>query len=168
MSNKRITELNPQITIDNEDVFAVVDVSKPETKKVSFGNLKDNLPQSSTTTPLNTYLVPVILTAEDTVDVFLTGSAYENTSMIKLDWSGSTGTMNLYLPDATSETNTYRTIRFITDNTYSTSTRSELLPLSGSGQLFDGSNSAYTINKAFEGIMVWSDGTQWYRVQTKA
>lgn len=168
MSNKRITELTAQTTIDNSDVFAVVDVSQPKTNKVTFGSLKENLPGSSTTTTNNSYLVPVNITVSDGDEFFLTGSTYENTSMIHLDWSGINGTMNLYLPDATTETNTNRSIRFISDNTFSTSTRAELLPLSGSGQTVDGGSTSYTINKAYEGIMVWSDGTEWYRIQTKA
>lgn len=168
MSNKRITQLQPQVNIDDSDVFAVVDVSEPRTNKVTFGTLKENLPGASTSTTNNAYLVPVNITVADGDEFFLTGSTYENTSMIHLDWTGVTGTMNLYLPDATTVTNTNRAIRFISDNSFTTATRAELLPLSGSGQTIDGGSSAYTINKAYEGIMVWSDGVEWYRVQTKA
>ena len=40
--------------------------------------------------------------------------------------------------------------------------------LSVSQSRSDGGASSYTINKAYEGIMVWSDGVEWYRIQTKA
>ena len=114
----------------------------------------------------NSYLVPVDITVQDGVNQWLTGSAYADTAMIHLDWTGANGTMDLYLPDATAAVNVNRSIRFISDSTFSTSTRAELTPLSG--QTLDGSAGSYTINKAYEGIMVWSDGVEWYRIQTKA
>ena len=60
--------------------------------------------------------------------------------------------MDLYLPDATAAVNVNRSIRFISDSTFSTSTRAELSPLSV--KTLDGSAGSYTINKAYEGIMV--------------
>lgn len=164
--DKRISDLNSVTTPQSNDLLAIV--NNNETKKITFGNLKENLPGSSTTTTHNSYLVPTTLTVQDGQEVYLTGSIYESTSMIRLDWSGATGTMNLYLPDATTSTNKHRALRLISNNTFSTSTRSELLPLKDSGQTLDGGASSYTINKAYEGIMVWSDGIEWYRVQTKA
>ena len=167
--DKRISDLESQLSIASDDIFAVVDTSVGVTKKVTFSNLKENLPAASTSTNNNSYLVPINITCQDGVDVYLTSSLYLTTSMFKLDWSGPTGDMNMYLPDATNPINKYRTIRFITNNSYSTSTRTELQP--STTQTLDGglgSDGKYTINKAYEGIMVWSDGTEWYRVQTKA
>lgn len=163
---RRISELKVELTPQESDLLAIV--SENETKRISFGTLKENLPGSAADKANNTYLVPVNLTVSDGNDVYLTGSLYENTQMIKLNWSGGSGNMNLYLPDCTTTTNTNRAIRFICDSTFDTSTRSELTPLNGSSQTLDGSSSPYTINKAYEGIMVWSDGTEWFRIQTKA
>ena len=68
--------------------------------------------------------------------------------------------------DATTTNNQHRVIRFISDSTFITNTRVHLTP-SGSQEL-DGSNSHYEINKAYEGIQIWSDGTEWFIIQKKA
>lgn len=166
MPNKRITQLNQLDVIANEDLFAVVDLDGQETKKVTFDSLKQNLPGTATGSTQNTYIVPVDITVQDSQELWLTGSTYENTSMIHLSWTGPTGDMDIFLPDATSETNTYRSIRLISDSTFSTSTIADLFP--SASQTLDNSSGAYRINKAYEGIMVWSDGTEWFRIQSKA
>ena len=43
MADKRITQLNELSSVADNDLFAVVDVSASETKKVSYTNLKENL-----------------------------------------------------------------------------------------------------------------------------
>jgi len=48
MADKRITELNNLSSIADNDLFAVVDVSDRETKKVSYSNLKENLSDTLT------------------------------------------------------------------------------------------------------------------------
>jgi len=48
MADKRITQLNELTTIADNDLFAVVDVSASETKKVSYSNLKENLSDTLT------------------------------------------------------------------------------------------------------------------------
>ena len=100
------------------------------------------------------------------MDIDLSDSAYDTTGMFKLDWTGDSGNMTLTLPDCTLTNNTNRAIRFISDDTYATNTRTYLTP--ANGQTLDGSTNYYEINKAYEGIMVWSDGTEWFRIQTKA
>jgi hypothetical protein len=57
-------------------------------------------------------------------------------------------------------------LRFITDSTFSASTRVDITP--ASGQNLDGATTAYESNKAYEGIALWSDGTEWYIIQKKA
>jgi len=168
MPNLPISGLPASSTLQGDELFA--DVQGGVTKYTTLDDVTNYVTGSIETynqnNTNNSYLVPVNLTVEPTVDQWLTGSAYANTSMIRIDWSGATGTMNLYLPDATAAVNTYRALRFITDSTFSTSTRAELTPLAG--QTLDGSAGSYTINKEYEGIMVWSDGAEWYRIQTKA
>jgi len=170
MPNLPISQLSQSTELQGDELF--VDVQGGVTKHTTLNAVKNYVTSSIDTytqnNTFNSYLVAVNLTVRRTVDQYLTGSIYENTAMIHLDWSGSNGTMNLYLPDATAAVNVNRSIRFITDNTFETNTRAELLPLSGSGQTIDGGASSYTINKAYEGIMVWSDGIEWFRIQTKA
>jgi hypothetical protein len=116
--------------------------------------------------PTNVYLTPVKIVCQDANNINLSGSAYTSSGMFELNWTGNSGNMVMYLPDATSSNNTYRAIRFITNGSYEVNTRTYLTP-SGS-QTLDGNAESYEINKAYEGIMVWSDGVEWFRIQTKA
>ena len=171
MPNLPISQLPVSTPLTGSELF--VDVQDGETRYTTLQQITtyvtSSIPGATyNSSASNSYLIPVNITVTRNQEFFLTGSLYENTSMIHLDWSGSNGTMNLYLPDATAAVNVNRSIRFITDNTFETNTRAELLPLSGSGQTIDGGASSYTINKAYEGIMVWSDGIEWFRIQTKA
>jgi len=169
MPNLPISQLPQSSTLQGDELF--VDVQGGVTKYTELDAIKNYVTGSIDTytqnNSFNSYLVPVNLTVEATVNQYLTGSEFANTAMIHIDWTGSNGgTMDLFLPDATAPININRSIRFITDNTFSTNTRCELKPLPG--QTLDNGTTSYTINKAYEGIMVWSDGIEWYRVQTKA
>jgi len=168
MPNLPISGLPASDALTGAELFA--DVQGGVTKYTTLDDVKnyvtssiDDYTQNNT---FNSYLVPVNITVQDGIDLYLTGSAYANTAMIHIDWTGANGTMDLYLPDATAAVNVNRSIRFISDNTFETNTRAELTPLPG--QTLDNSAGSYTINKAYEGIMVWSDGVEWYRIQTKA
>jgi hypothetical protein len=173
MADKRITQLNSLDTIADNDLFAVVDVSDNETKRVSLEVLKENLPGSSTNVTGNTYIVPEFLTISGSnsspyPEYYLTGSSYENTSMIKVFWSGGNGEAHLILPDATTDTNQYRAIRLTMDANFASNDKAKLYGDPSLGQTLDGSSGGYTLDRAFEGIMVWSDGSNWIRIQTKA
>ena len=120
-----------------------------------------------------TYLIPKNLTVSNDSDpireFYITGSEFNDSSFIKLSWSGPNGTCNINLPDCTATENVNRIIGFISDSTFVTDTHADLRPLSGSGQSLDGSTiQAYRINKKYEGIRVWSDGTEWFIIQKKA
>jgi hypothetical protein len=132
-----------------------------------------NLPGGQAGPGEATYLIPKNLTVYDDLipirEFFLTGSEFNDSSFIKLTWSGSTGTCNVNLPDCTATENVNRIIGFISDSTFTSATHADLRPLSGSGQSLDGSTTqAYRINKDYEGIRVWSDGTEWFIIQKKA
>ena len=168
MPNLPISGLPASDALTGAELFA--DVQGGVTKYTTLDDVTNYVTSSIETynqnNTNNSYLVPVDITVQDGVNQWLTGSAYADTAMIHLDWTGANGTMDLFLPDATAAVNVNRSIRFISDSTFSTSTRAELTPLLG--QTLDGSAGSYTINKAYEGIMVWSDGVEWYRIQTKA
>ena len=152
MANKKISALNAATALQGSELIPVVQSS--ETK---YSTIKD----------IVNYLVPTTLTvsvAGGTVD--LGSSTYDDAELIVLSWSGATGTVELTLPDATATNSTNRVIRIISDSTFSTSTHADLTP--DSGQNLDGSSSAYRINKAYEGITVWSNGTEWFIIQAKA
>lgn len=111
-------------------------------------------------------ITPAFFSGSAGSEHLLTGSSYDNVSLVKLDFTGSVnGTATCILPDATLDQHKYRTIRFITSASVDNQKLFDVEP-SGS-QLLDGANSAYTINRSYEGLMVWSDGTEWYRIQSK-
>jgi len=83
-----------------------------------------------------------------------------------LSYSGPQGNMALTLPDATDSNNVNRVIRFISDTTFTVNTQARLTPFGS--QTIDGSTNYYTINKEYEGVTLWSNGTEWFIIQKKA
>jgi len=79
-----------------------------------------------------------------------------------LKWTGGNGNETFNLPNAT--TNQYRTLQFITNSTVTANTTWTLDAFVT--QTIDGS-ATYTINRAYEGIKLWSDGTEWIIIQAK-
>jgi hypothetical protein len=149
MADKKISELNDATTLTGTEQMPIVQSST--TKKTTVSDLVGKM-------------IVVSKTASASNNVDLDDSAYDNAQMIKLSWSGGNGTAVYTLPDATNHTN--RMIRFISDSTFSTNTHVELTPKSG--QKLDNSTDDYDINKAYEGIAIWSDGTEWFIIQKKA
>ena len=86
-----------------------------------------------------------------------------NNDIIEITYVGANGDFTLYLPLATNFP--YRIIRIVNDQTVGASTR--ILVTTQGGETIDG-NANYVISKAFNGIQVWSDGTQWIVIQAKA
>tara|TARA_E500000318_G_C3568736_1_gene216857 strand:- start:1749 stop:2195 length:447 start_codon:yes stop_codon:yes gene_type:complete len=148
MADKKISELTEAATLTGAEEIPLVQTAT--TKKVSVSDFNKLIAVSKTAT------------AGETLD--LDATAYDNAQLIKLSWSGANGTAVYTLPDATAHTN--RKIRFISDSTFSTNTHVELTPKTG--QNLDGSANDYDINKSYEGIAVWSDGTEWFVIQKKA
>jgi len=151
MADKKISQLNSATPLQGDE--SIVVVQGGETKKSTMHNIKN-------------YIVAVHLTAEANVDVDLGVSTYENTRMFKFSWTGGNGTAVYTLPDAT--TNQNRLIRFIADSTFTSSKHVDITPIDGQN-LDGGANSnRYRINKDYEGIAIWSDGTEWFIIQKKA
>jgi hypothetical protein len=149
MADKKITQLDSASALDGTENIVVVQSSS--TKKGTINDIKN-------------YLIPTHITVSDGQTVNLSDSQYANIKMVKLTWSGGAGNMTLNLPSASSSTN--RAIRFISNGGFNTNTRVYLTP-SGSDTL-DGSTDYYEINKAYEGIYVWCDGSEWFIIQKKA
>jgi len=170
MPNLPISGLPASSTLQGDELFA--DVQSGVTKYTTLDNVTSYVSSSievyNQTNPNNSYIVPVTLTVSAGDTINLSDSVYQNTSMIKLSWSGGTNPdVTLNLPDATNPNNTYRTIRFISDSTFLNASHHVDLTPTG-GQTLDGSTNPYVINKEYEGIMVWSDGVEWFVVQKKA
>ena len=170
MPNLPISGLPASSTLQGDELFD--DVQGGVTKYTTLDNVTSYVSSSievyNQTNPNNSYIVPVTLTVSAGDTINLSDSVYQNTSMIKLSWSGGTNPdVTLNLPDATNPNNTYRTIRFISDSTFLNASHHVDLTPTG-GQTLDGSTNPYVINKEYEGIMVWSDGVEWFVVQKKA
>lgn len=111
------------------------------------------------------YLIASPVSGDTNETIILTGSVYDNVSMVKVTHQrGSNGTFTVQLPDATAGNSINRTIRFISDSTVDNIHQIDISP-SGS-QTLDG-GGGFTMNRGYEGIMVWSDGTEWFKIQAK-
>ena len=117
----------------------------------------------STVQNILNYIVPTSLTVSEGTTVNLSDSAYATSELIELSWSGSNGTMVLNLPLAASNVN--RVMRFISNTSFTGTHNADLTPQGG--DTLDGSTNRYRINKAYEGIQVWSNGTEWFIIQKK-
>ena len=145
--DKKISQLTDASALQGNEDFPIVQSNT--TKKTNIHSVKN-------------YIVPTNLTLVKDTSVNLSG--YSDAFLIKLTWSGDTGNMTLNLPSAASSVN--RTLRFASDSTFTTNTRVYLTPIGGDE--IDGSTAYYEINKAYEGIKIWSDGSEWFIIQKKA
>ncbi len=86
-------------------------------------------------------------------------------NIVKIGWSGGNGIYVINLPSATAIP--YRVIRFTTNGTYpgGGSHKVQITPLVG--ETIDGA-AFFEISKVYEGIAVWSTGTEWVVIQAKA
>lgn len=149
MADKRISELTSATSLTGDESLVVVQSST--TKKANVNDIIN-------------YLVPTHITVSADQTINLSDSQYADIKLVKLTWSGASGNMTLNLPSASSSTN--RAIRFISNGGFETNTRVYLTPIGG--DTLDGSTDYYEINKEYEGIYVWSDGTEWFIIQKKA
>ena len=149
MADKKITQLSNATALVGTEIL--VAVQNGETKQTTVNKIKNTL-------------VPYNLTIEAGQTINLSSSIFDQAMLIKLTWSGASGNMTLNLPLASDNTN--RAIRFVSNGGFNTNTRVYITP-SGSDTL-DGSTNYYEINKTYEGIKIWSDGSEWFIIQKKA
>jgi hypothetical protein len=155
MADKRISALDTATNLQGTEQLPLVQSST--TKKTTLTDVQQFIVN---------HLDPVTLTVSSGQTIDLNSSTYDEAELIVLSWSGGAGTMELTLPDATDSKNLNRVKRLISDSTFSNNTHADLTP--ASGQNLDGSTSHYRINKAYEGITVWCNGTEWFIIQAKA
>lgn len=139
-------------------------VTAPFNNSISLRDwLKANSIDESTT-GAKRYIVSTNLTVKAGETVDLSSTIFDDVYMIELSWSGATGTMVLNLPLAASNAN--RVIRFISNTGFASSTHADVTPQGG--DTLDGSTNKYRINKSYEGVELWSNGTEWFIIQKKA
>ncbi len=160
-------------TIENDDLKLVRGIGgNPEvtatagavTHAISFDA---NGGSNTTLSTPNGYVGQIAVAHEKTpqIEIGSSGGTTNSTSgkdFYYLKWTGGNGNETFNLPSAT--TNQYRTLQFITNSTVTANTT---WTLDGSGsQTIDGALT-YVINRAYEGIKLWSDGTEWIIIQAK-
>ena len=84
-------------------------------------------------------------------------------NMVDIDWVGGSGTYVLNIPSAVA--NPYRVIRVSNNATVGAQDKVHVTP--PLGETIDGA-AFYNIQKPFNGISVWSDGTRWVVIQAKS
>ena len=157
MSDKKISQLT---LVSASNITGAEDlpiVQGGTTKKTTLQNVQHYVVN---------HLEPTTLTVSSGQTVDLDASTYDESELIVLSWSGGNGTMILTLPDATDAKNLNKVKRIISDSTFTNATKARVTPFGS--QNLDGANSYYEVNKAYEGIQVWCNGTEWFIIQKKA
>jgi hypothetical protein len=89
-----------------------------------------------------------------------------NYNLIDISWDGlGNGNYILNLPLASSLK--YRNIRIITDGSLDNGAQDKIFLTAAPGDSIDGA-SDFEISKRYEGVSIWSDGTEWIVIQAKA
>ena len=107
------------------------------------------------------YLTPQLLTASATGS----GTVDPNYNLVLLSWTGGNGVYTLNLPLASANTN--RLIRITTNGTLSGGAGDKIDITATGGDTIDGAAS-FQISKQYEGLAIYSTGSEWIIVQAKA
>ena len=107
------------------------------------------------------YLTPQLLTASATGS----GNVDPSYNLVLLSWTGGNGTYTLNLPLASANTN--RLIRITTDGTLNSGANDKIDITATGGETIDG-NPSFQISKSYEGVAVYSTGSEWIVIQAKA
>tara|TARA_R110002074_G_scaffold98717_3_gene213671 strand:- start:3359 stop:4048 length:690 start_codon:yes stop_codon:yes gene_type:complete len=87
-------------------------------------------------------------------------------NLIDISWDGlGNGRYTLNLPPAASMT--YRNVRIITDGTLDNGAKDKIDITPAGSERIDG-DASFEISKRYEGISIWSNGTEWIIIQAKA
>ena len=157
MADKKISQLTAVSAANITGAEELPIVQTGTTKKTTLENVQHYIVN---------HLEPMTLTVSDGDTVNLGDAIYDEAELIVFSWSGGNGTATITLPDVTLAKNLNRTKILISDSTFHNSTHAILTPFGS--QNLDGANSSYDINKAYEGIKVWGNGTEWFSIQKKA
>lgn len=88
-----------------------------------------------------------------------------NNNIVEIGWTGGNGTYVLNIPSAA--TIPYRNIRFVTNSTFPNGASDKVQITAQSGETIDGA-AFFEISKQYEGVSIWSNGTEWIVIQAKA
>ena len=88
-----------------------------------------------------------------------------NNNIVEIGWTGGNGTYVLNIPSAA--TIPYRNIRFVTNSTFPNGASDKVQITAQVGETIDGA-AFFEISKVYEGVSLWSNGTEWIVIQAKA
>jgi hypothetical protein len=86
-------------------------------------------------------------------------------NIVEIGWTGGNGTYVLNIPSAA--TIPYRNIRFVTNSTFPNGASDKVEITAQPGETIDGA-AFFEISKTYEGVSLWSNGTEWIVIQAKA
>ena len=107
------------------------------------------------------YLTPQLITAS----AGASGNIDPNYNLVLLSWTLGNGVYTLNLPSASA--NQHRLIRITTDGSLANGAGDKIDITATSGETIDGDPS-FQISKRYEGLAVYSTGSEWIIVQAKA
>jgi hypothetical protein len=87
-------------------------------------------------------------------------------NIVEISWTTGNGIYVLILPTATGS-NAYRNIRFVTNGTFPGGASHKVEITALPGETVDGA-AFFEISKTYEGVSLWSNGTEWIVIQAKA
>lgn len=157
MADKKISQLTAVTAANIVGTEEIALVQSTETKKTTLGNVQQFVVNHLEPTTLS-------VVAGGTYD--LGDESYDEAELIVLSWVGGNGTATITLPDVTLAKNLNRAKRIITDSSFNNATHANLSPFGS--QTLDGANDAFDLNREYEGIKVWGNGTEWFIIQQKA
>ena len=88
-----------------------------------------------------------------------------NNNIVEIGWTGGNGTYVLNIPSAAAIP--YRNIRFVTNSTFPNGASDKVKITAQTGETIDGA-AFFEISKVYEGVSLWSNGTEWIVIQAKA
>jgi hypothetical protein len=86
-------------------------------------------------------------------------------NIVEIGWTGGNGTYVLTIPSAAAIP--YRNIRFVTNSTFPNGASDKVQITAQTGETIDGA-AFFEISKVYEGVSIWSNGTEWIVIQAKA
>jgi|SaaInlV_120m_DNA_3_1039746.scaffolds.fasta_scaffold26117_2 hypothetical protein len=155
MASQKLTELIKSNSIEGKDLMYFVEDVTQESKSIDASTLFSYIEKE-----IN-ILDPFILNVSPGGSTNYTNDK----SKIYLKWSGGSGIHNLILPSAAINK---RQIQIISNGTLSANNKVHIL--APEGESIDGvpNPGFYTLNKSYNGVTVWSDGSEWIIIQAKS
>lgn len=90
-----------------------------------------------------------------------------NNNIVEFSWDNVNGNGIYVLTIPSAATIPYRNIRFVTNSTFPNGASDKVEITAQAGETIDGA-AFFEISKQYEGVSLWSNGTEWIVIQAKA